>query len=86
MTELMRPEKLLMTKHVLSSARNSHFDYQREKEENEKTELNQRREADEMRQKEREQLIEQKASLTEKEISLGEKVKHSSTVVLDLLM
>ena len=75
-----------MTKHVLSSARNSHFDYQREKEENEKTELNQRREADEMRQKEREQLIEQKASLTEKEISLGEKVKHSSTVVLDLLM
>jgi hypothetical protein len=86
MTELMRPEKLLMTKHVLSSARNSHFDYQREKEENEKTELNQRREADEMRQKEREQLIEQKASLTEKQISLGEKVKHSSTVVLDLLM
>ena len=28
--ELMRPENLLMTKqHVLSSARNAHFDYQR---------------------------------------------------------
>ena len=27
--ELVRPEKLLITKHVLSSARNSHFDYQR---------------------------------------------------------
>jgi hypothetical protein len=27
--ELMRPEKLLMTEHVLSSARNAHFDYQR---------------------------------------------------------
>jgi len=28
-TEVMRPEKLLMIKHVLSSARNAHFDYQR---------------------------------------------------------
>jgi len=27
--ELMRPEKLLMTEHVWSSARNAHFDYQR---------------------------------------------------------
>ena len=78
-----------MTKPVLLSARNSHFDYQREKEENEKTELNQRREADEMRQKEREQLIEQNALLTEKDKSLDNKeknVKNSLTAVLDLLM
>jgi len=73
--ELMRPEKLLMTVHVLSSAKNAQFDYQRrgelqkEKEEKERRELSQTREADEMRQKEREQLIEEKASLTEIEIS-----------------
>jgi hypothetical protein len=66
-TELMRPEKFHMTKHFLSSARNAHFDYQRrgelqkEKGEKERRELNQRREADEMKQKEREQLIEQNA-------------------------
>jgi hypothetical protein len=79
--ELMRPEKFLMTKHFLSSARNAHFDYQRrgelqeEKEEKERRELNQRREADEMKQKEREQLIEQNAHLTEKEKSLDDKEK-----------
>jgi hypothetical protein len=28
-TELLRPEKLLMIKHVLSSAGNAYFDYQR---------------------------------------------------------
>jgi len=39
-----------------------------------------------MRQKEREQLIEQNASLTEKEKSLDNKVKNSLTAVLDLLM
>jgi hypothetical protein len=49
----------------LSSARKAHFDYQRrgelqkEKEKKERWELNQRREADEMKQKERKQLIEQ---------------------------
>ena len=49
-----------MTKHVLSLAGNTHFDYQgrdelqKEKEETERRELNQRREADDMRQKERE--------------------------------
>jgi len=84
-----------MTKSVLLSARNAHFDYQRrcellkEKEEKERRELNQRREADEMRQKEREQLIEQKASLTEKEKSMDEEekqVKNSLTAILDLLM
>ena len=63
--ELMRPEKFIMTKHFLSSARKAHFDYQRrgelqkEKEKKERWELNQRREADEMKQKERKQLIEQ---------------------------
>ena len=66
-TELMRPEKLLMIKHVLSSAGNAYFDYQRRgelqkgKEEKERRELNQRRETDDMRQKEREQLMEQMA-------------------------
>jgi hypothetical protein len=42
-----------------------------------------------MKQKEREQLMEQKASLTEKEKSLDEgekKLKHSLAAVLDLLM
>jgi len=64
-----------MTVHVLSSAKNAQFDYQRrgelqkEKEEKERRELSQTREADEMRQNEREQLIEEKASLTEIEIS-----------------
>ena len=94
-TELMRPEKLLMIKHVLSSAGNAYFDYQRRgelqkgKQEKERRELNQRRETDEMKQKEREQLMEQKASLTEKEKSLDEgekKLKHSLAAVLDLLM
>ena len=81
-----------MAKPVLLSARNAHFDYQRrcellkEKEEKERRELIQRREADEMRQREREQLIEQNASLTEKEKSLDNKVKNSLTAVLDLLM
>ena len=84
-TELMRPEKLLMIKHVFSSARNVHFDYQRRgelqkrKEEKERREHNQRRETDEMRRKEREQLIEQKASLTEKEKSLDEGEKKVKT-------
>ena len=84
-----------MTKPVLLSARNAHFDYHqrcellKEKEEKERKELIQRREADEMRQKEREQLIEQNALLTEKDKSLDNKeknVKNSLTAVLDLLM
>ena len=81
--------KLLMTNNVLSSAWNSNFDYQRrgelqkEKEEKVRRELNQRREADEIRQKEREQ----KASLIEKEKSLEIfERKKSLTAVLDLLM
>ena len=78
--ELMRPEKFLMTKHFLSSARNAHFDYQRrgelqkKKEEKERRELNQRREADEMKQKER-TIDWTKCSLTEKEKSLDDKEK-----------
>ena len=78
-----------MTNNVLSSAWNSNFDYQRrgelqkEKEEKVRRELNQRREADEIRQKEREQ----KASLIEKEKSLEIfERKKSLTAVLDLLM
>jgi hypothetical protein len=55
--ELMRQEKFLMTKHFLSSARNAQFDYQKEKGEKDRRGLIQRREADEMKQKEREQLI-----------------------------
>lgn len=92
--EKMRLEKLLITKHVLSSARNAHFDYQRrldiqrEKEEKERKELLQRREEDERRKKARDELLYQKATLSEKQLSLDEEekeIKESLTSAYDLL-
>ena len=91
----MRPEKFIMTKHFLSSARKAHFDYQRrgelqkEKEKKERWELNQRREADEMKQKERKNWLNKMFINRERELSGRQRkkgVNNSLTVVLELLM
>lgn len=64
------------------------MDIQREKEEKERKELQQRTEEDERRKKARDELLDQKATLSEKQVSLDEeekKIKESLTSAYDLL-